>query len=84
MNDVRLSQRSGTGNSTSVLSIGEVHSDENTRFNAFEGGSPAVHALLQIGSLNTTSDFDGPIQDGAGSGGTTSVTHVRRRSVPAR
>ena len=73
VNDTRISGRSGTGNSTSILSIGELHSDTNTRFNSFEGGSPAVHAVLQIGSLNTASDFNGPIQDGTGSGGTTSV-----------
>ena len=78
VNDTRISGRSGTGNSTSIVAIGELHSDTNTRLNAFEGGSPAVHAVWQVGSLNTASDFNGPIQDGAGSGGTLSVSHVKK------
>jgi autotransporter-associated beta strand protein len=78
MNDTRISQRSGTAGSTSTFAIGELHGDDNTRLRAFEGGSPAVNANWQIGSANTNSDFAGVIEDGAGSGGTTSVSSVTK------
>jgi autotransporter-associated beta strand protein len=78
MNDARVSARSGTGGGTSTFSFGELHGDDNTRLRAFEGGSPAVNAIWEIGAANTDSDFAGIIEDGAGSGGTTSVSHVSK------
>lgn len=76
MNDARISARSGTGGGTSTFAIGELHGDDNTRLRAFEGGSPAVNAVWQIGGGNTNSDFAGIIEDGAGSNNTTSVSSV--------
>ncbi|HMO86108.1 MAG TPA: autotransporter-associated beta strand repeat-containing protein, partial [Lacipirellulaceae bacterium] len=77
---VVLSNRQGAGaDVVASFAIGELQAtDPASALNAFIGGSPAVDANWIIGGLNTNSNFAGTIVDGAGSGGSTSQSHVTK------
>jgi len=63
----RISNQQGAATGSTVnIEFGEIHGDSTTQLNAFEGGSAdRPNANWQIGALNTDSNFDGTIVDGA-------------------
>lgn len=74
-----MANRNGSSAPTATFSYGEIHADADSSFNAFGGGSTTIpDAILEIGGLDTDSNFDGTINDGGGGGGSTATTTVRK------
>jgi len=71
-------QQGGAEGSTATFEFGELHGDAASVLNGFVGGSTSPNANWVIGGLGTDSDFAGTIIDGAGGGGSVSISSVTK------